>query len=81
MKLINFAHKIFSRKFWMSIAGISLGVALSLGASQSEIKIISGTVLALGSAVSYIITEGKIDLKRLQNAATAYTEGEDSNAK
>lgn len=79
MKFMDFVRKIFSRKFWIAAAGVTTGVAMIFGATETEIGAVSGTVLALGSVASYIIVEGKIDLKRLQNAAEAFIKGESSD--
>lgn len=65
-------RKIFSRKFWLSAAGVTTGIALILGATESEISTVAGSIVTLGSVISYIIVEGKIDVKRAQNAAEAY---------
>ncbi len=66
--------KLFSRKFWMSVAGVTMGIAMILGATESEITTVAGSVVALGSVISYIIVEGKIDIKRAQNALKSYIE-------
>jgi hypothetical protein len=81
MKFMDFVRKIFSRKFWIAAAGVTTGVAMIFGATETEIGTVSGAILALGSVASYIVVEGKIDLKRLQSAAEAFIKGEPSNGK
>ena len=59
MKFMDFVRKIFSRKFWIAAAGVTTGVAMIIGATETEIGTVSGAVLALGSVASYIVVEGK----------------------
>lgn len=61
-------QKLTSRKLWLAIAGIATGVAVALGADGSEISTVAGAITALVSAVTYIITEGKIDAEGVKNA-------------
>lgn len=81
----DFIRKISSRKLWVAVAGIATGIAMVLGVSESEISTVSGAVLALVSAVTYIITEGKIDAEGVKNAventqkAVDVIEGGESN--
>lgn len=58
---MNFLAKLTSRKLWLAIAGMTAGIATMLGISESEIAVIAGAVTTLGSAMTYIIMEGKID--------------------
>ena len=57
-------RKLTSRKLWLAIAGIATGIAVILGADTSEIQTVAGAATSLLSAVTYIITEGKIDAAR-----------------
>jgi len=61
-------QKLKSTKLWTAIAGIAYGIAISLGADASEIQVVSGAVVALLSAMSYIITEGRIDAAAVKAA-------------
>lgn len=64
----EFLRKLTSRKLWLAIAGVATGIAIALGADANEIGTISGAVVSLVSAVTYIITEGKIDAEGVKNA-------------
>lgn len=66
MKMSEFFRKLSSRKLWLAIAGVSTGIATVLGVDGSEIAIVCGSVTVLISAVTYIITEGKIDAERVK---------------
>ena len=57
----DFIRKITSRKFIVALIGIIVGIAAVFGIDESEYAAIAGMVTALGSIVSYIIGEAKID--------------------
>lgn len=59
---MNFLKKLGSRKFWLAIAGIATGTAMTFGVEGSEISMVAGAVTTLVSVVTYIVTEGKVDL-------------------
>lgn len=75
----DFIRKISSRKFWLAAAGVTCGIAMVFGVTESEIATVSGTVMAMASVMSYIFVEGKLDLNRLKNAAEALTGGADGD--
>lgn len=57
----DFFKKFLSRKFLISLVGMIVGLAITLGADSSEIMQIAGAVTSAVSAVSYIFGEAKID--------------------
>lgn len=61
-------RKLTSRKLWIAIAGVTTGIAIALGADGNEISQITGSITALISAITYIITEGKIDAASVSTA-------------
>lgn len=69
-----FLKKLTSRKFIMAVAGMVIGLATALGVEGSEIVelvgLIGGVVAAVGSAITYIRAEAKVD------AAAAGKEGQ-----
>lgn len=75
----DFIRKISSRKFWLAAAGVTCGIAMIFGVTESEIATVSGTVMAMASAISYIVIEGKIDVNRLKKAAESLTGGDDGD--
>ena len=77
--MIDILRKFTSRKFWLAVAGVTCGMAMIFGVTESEIATVSGTVMALASAISYIVIEGKIDINRLKKAAEALTGGADGD--
>lgn len=68
-------NKLTSRKLWIAIAGVATGIAIALGADASDIQTVAGAVTAVMSAVTYIVTEGKIDAEAVKNAAQGVQDG------
>lgn len=66
---MNLKQKLSSRKFWAMVAGVVAGVATIFALDQSIVETVSGAIVALGSVVVYVITEGRIDAAAVGNAA------------
>lgn len=69
--LKNIIRKLSSRKLWMAIAVVGTGVSVALGADATEIQTIAGSLTALLGAMTYIVTEGKIDAANVNSALDA----------
>ena len=58
-------NKLTSRKFLLALVGMVSGLALAFGVEGSEIvevvTTVGGLITALGSAVTYINAEAKVD--------------------
>ena len=65
------------KKILTMILGIVSGMAMIFGLEQTEVNVISGAIVAVGSVISYLIVEGKIDVERLRNAAIAVNDAFD----
>ena len=59
------------KKLITMILGIVSGLAIAFGLDQSEISAIAGAVVAVGSVISYMVAEGRIDVERIKTAADA----------
>ena len=66
--MTDIIRKLTSRKFWMAVAGIATGVAMTLGVDSTEITAVAGGIVAVISCVTFIITEGKIDAESVKKA-------------
>jgi len=66
----DIVRKLTSRKLWVAVAGVATGIALAFGADAGEITKITGSITALISAITYIITEGRVDAAREANTLT-----------
>lgn len=62
------------KKLVTMILGIVSGLSIAFGLDQSEISAVAGAVVAVGSVISYIIAEGRIDVERVKTAADAVNE-------
>ena len=63
-----FKRKLSSRKFLAAITGVLMGIAMVFGLDENVINTVSGAILAVGSIVSYIVAEGRIDAARVKDA-------------
>ena len=61
--------KFKSRKLWVAVIGVLMGVAMIFGVDPNVAETVSGAVVAVVSVVTYIITEGKIDAAAVGDAA------------
>jgi phage shock protein PspC (stress-responsive transcriptional regulator) len=61
-------QKLSSRKLWAAVAGVVAGLAMVFGLDENIITEVSGAIMAVASVITYIITEGKIDAARIENA-------------
>ena len=59
------------KKLITMILGIVSGLAIAFGLDQSEISAVAGAVVAVGSVISYMVAEGRIDVERIKTAADA----------
>lgn len=57
----NFLRKLFSRKLWVTIVGIVVGVAAAFGITENEYAQLVGLIGAIAAALNYVVTEGKVD--------------------
>lgn len=60
-------RKISSRKLWVAIVGIIVGIAAAFGINESEYMAITGVVTSASAVVAYIVGEAKIDAARISN--------------
>lgn len=75
---MNLKQKLSSRKLWAAVAGVVTGVSMIFGLDQNIINTVSGAVVALGSVLVYIVTEGKIDAEAVGSAAEKVQEAIDA---
>ena len=64
-------EKLKSRKLWAAVLGIITGLAVAFGADADAVATVAGAVTAAVSVVSYILTEGCLDAKKLQGGMAA----------
>ena len=66
--------KLKSRKFWTAMIGIIVGIAISFGVDAEAISRVAGAITVLGSVMTYIYTEGKIDAAAVKKATDTIEE-------
>ena len=54
-------RKLSSRKLWIAVVGIVVGLATTFGIQESEYNEIVGGVTIIASIVSYLTAEGRAD--------------------
>lgn len=59
------------KKILTAVLGVISGLAIVFGIDQTEASVVSGAIVAVGSVISYLIAEGRIDVERIQQAANA----------
>ncbi|MBQ9741981.1 MAG: hypothetical protein IJV91_13705 [Kiritimatiellae bacterium] len=59
------------KKILTMILGVVSGLLIAFGLDWSEVSVVAGAVVSVGSAVSYLLVEGKIDVERIKHAADA----------
>ena len=78
-------RKFTSRKLWLAIAGVIVGIAMAFGLDESDISTISGAVTAIISIVTYIAAEGRVDAESVKKSIEATKKAieviEDGNSK
>lgn len=79
MKFNELIKKLSSRKLWISIAGVTAGIAMALGAEANDIQTVCGTVTSIVSAMTYIIAEASIDKAALLNDTKSDIKGDVTN--
>jgi hypothetical protein len=62
---IDWRRKLTSRKFWVAIIGFSTAMLTVLNINSLTIEHIAAIISALGTLVSYIISEGMTDIAEL----------------
>lgn len=72
--------KFKSRKLWVAVIGVLMGVAMIFGVDPNVAETVSGAVVAVVSVVAYIITEGKIDAAAVGDAAQKVQDAVDAVA-
>ena len=58
----TFIRKITSRKFLAALAGVATGLAMVFGVDETAISTVAGAVTTVASVVSYIMSEGMVDV-------------------
>lgn len=58
---MNIKQKLTSRKLWMAVVGVAVGLAAAFGIEENDYAQIAGVVTSVVSVVSYIFGESAVD--------------------
>lgn len=58
---IDWKKKLGSRKLWAAVAGIVVGLVVAFGGDGETIQNVAGSVMAVVSAITYILAEASVD--------------------
>jgi hypothetical protein len=58
---MDWKRKLTSRKLWLAVAGLVVGVLAMFGVDANMTQQISGVIMSLGSVIAYIVGEGLVD--------------------
>ena len=61
MKMNDILRKLTSRKLWVTVVGIVVGIAAAFGITENDYAQIVGLIGAIAAAVNYVHTEGVVD--------------------
>lgn len=59
--MIDWKHKLTSRKFWIAVVGLVSGLMMAFKVDGETIETISGVIMAAASVIAYTIGEGLAD--------------------
>lgn len=57
----TFLRKLSSRKLWIAVVGIVVGLATTFGIQESEYNEVVGAVTTVASVVGYLLAESRVD--------------------
>ena len=67
MNKIDWARKLTSRKFWLSIASFVAMLLVALGQSETTATQITSLIMAGATVIGYVIGEGLADASNASN--------------
>ncbi len=68
MNKINWKQKLSSRKFWIAVVGVVVGIAAAFGIKDNDYAQIAGLITTIISSISYIVGETIVDKSRLESS-------------
>lgn len=64
---MSLKDKLYSRKLWVAIAGIIVGLVTAFGGDPETIQSIAGSTMSVVACVSYIIGEAMVDTASIKS--------------
>lgn len=72
-------QKLTSRKLWIAVVGIVVGIAAAFGIQENDYAQIVGVIGSISSGIAYILGEAKIDSTKKTEVIEDSTKGENVN--
>ena len=66
MKNINWKQKLSSRKFWVALVGFITSILVAFNVPTLTVEQVTAIVMGSGTLIAYILSEGFIDAKRVE---------------
>ena len=57
----TFIRKLSSRKLWIAVVGIIVGLATTFGIQESDYNEVAGMVTTVASVLGYLMAESRVD--------------------
>ena len=64
--MINWKHKLTSRKFWLAIVAFITPLMLAFGVTESDAAQVAAIIMAGADVLAYILAEGLVDAKNAE---------------
>lgn len=64
--MVDWKKKLTSRKFWVAIVGFVTPLLLAFGVAEDSVTQITAIVMAGADVLAYILAEGMVDAKSIQ---------------
>ena len=59
--MIDWKHKLTSRKFWMALMAFITPLLLAFGVSENTVTQVTAIIMAGADVLAYILAEGMVD--------------------
>ncbi len=57
----TFLRKLSSRKLWIAVVGVVVGLATTFGIQESDYNEVAGMITTVASVVGYLLAESRVD--------------------
>ena len=64
--MINWKQKLSSRKFWVALVGFITSILVAFNVPTLTVEQVTTIVMGGGTLIAYILSEGFIDAKRVE---------------
>lgn len=69
MKNIDWKQKLSSRKFWVALVGFITSILVAFNVPTLTVEQVTAIVMGGGTLIAYILSEGFVDAKRVEEGS------------